>query len=63
MKFLGSISDVNINNCVKFCSVTMPGSYISRNELFERFWTLQTHNLLFEIFLQILHLLVELGIW
>ena len=44
-KFVGSISEVNIDNCAKFCQVTTPRRYISKNELFERFWTLQTHNL------------------
>ena len=43
--FLGSISDVDIDNGANICKVTIPRSYISRNELFERFWTLQTHKL------------------
>ena len=45
LKFLGSISGVNNNNGAKFCLVTIPRCYLSRNEKFERFWTLQTDNL------------------
>ena len=37
--------NVNIDKYVKYCYVTIPKSYISRNELFERFWTLQKHKL------------------
>ena len=39
LKYLGPISDVDIHNGAKFCDVIIPKSLISRNELFERFWT------------------------
>ena len=42
LKFLKSNSDVIIDNCAKCCEVTI--SYISRNELFGRCRTLQTHD-------------------
>ena len=42
---LGSTSDVDIDNPAQFCEVTISRSYVSRNELFERFCTFQTNNL------------------
>ena len=45
MKHVGSISDVETENCAKFYFISIPRSYISRNTQFERFWNLQIHNL------------------
>ena len=45
LKFAEWISDADTNNCVKFWKDTIGRNYISRNELFKRFMTLQTHNL------------------
>ena len=37
LNFLGSIFDVNIDNCANCCEVNVPRSYIFRNELFKLF--------------------------
>ena len=37
LNFLGSIFDVNIDNCANCCEVNVRRSYISRNELFKLF--------------------------
>ena len=67
MKCFVSISDVDIDNGAKFCKVAIPKSYISRNELFGRFGLcrpiIYRPDDLFQIFLQILHLPIEIDIW
>ena len=67
IKLLGLISDVNIDNCAKFCQLTTPRRYILKTSYLSVLGLcrpiIYRPDDLFQFLLQILHLPMELDVW